>query len=261
MKKILNYWLEILAVLVLVALFSAYILIKDNSVPGVPVKQTEETVEIVEEKQEDPFELFINNLPQYDGSSYSVTVNNGTPFFTDEEINSMYEATDNYCEFGPLDELGRTMGSVAKITPESLCYEKRTESIADLKPSGWVTIRYDDLIEDKYLFNRCHLIPYSSYNSVKNTNVINNLVTGTRYMNLNELDTEVELNEYVELTGHDVLYRATPIYEGNNLVCSGILLEGYGHGTSGIVFQFCKYYFNVQPGITINYSDGSSSRE
>lgn len=226
-----------------------------------PVKQPQEQ-EVIVIEEETPteklsFQEFLNNLPEYSGEGY-ITVNEDKPFFTEQEINDYYEAEGDTFILSELDSLGRASVAIAKITPESLCFEKRENSMSELKPSGWHTVRYDDLIEDKYLFNRCHLIMRASYQNTANTDVINNLITGTRYMNLNELETEERAVQYVEVSKHNLLYRATPIYIKDELVCRGILLEGYGHGTANKVFQFCKYYFNVQPGITIDYATGES---
>lgn len=226
-----------------------------------PVKQPQEQ-EVIVIEEEIPteklsFQEFLDNLPEYSGESY-ITVNEDKPFFTDQEINDYYETEGDIFILSELDQLGRAGAAVAKITPESLCFEKRENSISELKPSGWHTVRYDDLIEDKYLFNRCHLIMRASYQSAANTDVIENLVTGTRFMNLNELETEERAVQYVEITDHNLLYRVTPIYNKDELVCRGILLEGYGHGTANKIYEFCRYYFNVQPGIIIDYETGES---
>lgn len=55
------------------------------------------------------------------------------------------------------------------------------------------------------------------------------------------------------------MYRVTPIFDGDNLVASGVLMEGYSVEDSGSGISYCVYCYNVQPGININYADGSSS--
>lgn len=259
MKK-KKYWI---IVAVLIAIISFLIFVNRNK-----QEEIEEPIEIIEDcsvtnscpvviEDEDPYKDFIENLPKYEGAA-SAIINNNTPFFTEDELNNYYENVDNYFFLSDLDDLGRAGVAIAKITPESLCFEQRTESMSSLRPSGFQTTRYDDLIEDKFLFNRCHLIMRASYQSLANTDVIENLVTGTRYMNINELVTEKDVTEYVSVSEHPLLYRATPIYIGSNLVPNGILLEGYGHGSANRIYQFCIYYFNVQPGIEIDYSNGNS---
>ena len=125
-----------------------------------------------------------------------------------------------------------------------------------VKPSGWHTVRYDDLISDKYLYNRCHLIAYEL--SGENANE-KNLITGTRYINIEGmLPFENRVHDYVENTGNHVLYRSTPIFEGNDLVANGVLLEGFSVEDSGSGISFCVYCYNVQPGIEIDYVTGDS---
>lgn len=250
--------------ILLLAALGLMILLNRNGEVNTPVNQPQDQEEIIivpDQDDEDEliitFDDFVANLPEYTGEGYAV-VNDDTPFFIQDEIDMYYETEGDTFILSELDSLGRAGVAIAKITPESLCFEKRENSISDLKPSGWHTVRYDDLIEDKYLFNRCHLIMRASYQNAANTDVLENLVTGTRYMNLNELETEERAVQYVEVSGHNLLYRATPIYNKDELVCRGILLEGYGHGTANRVFQFCRYYFNVQPGITIDYGTGES---
>ena len=125
-----------------------------------------------------------------------------------------------------------------------------------VKPSGWHTVRYDDLISDKYLYNRCHLIAYEL--SGENANE-KNLITGTRYMNIEGmLPFENRVHDYVENTGNHVLYRSTPIFEGSNLVANGALLEDLSVEDNGNGVLFCVYCYNIQPGIEIDYATGDS---
>lgn len=258
-----KYWLIVIALLLIIGILvfvnfdkSDDVVVEDEPVQDNECSKTNSCPVVIEKT---PYEEFINNLPEYESEGY-IEINNGVPFFTEEEIDNYYESPENYFYLSDLDQYGRAGVAVAKITPDSLCFESRTESMASLKPAGFQTTRYDDLIEDKYLYNRCHLIMRASYQSAANTDVIENLVTGTRYMNINELATEEEAVEYVKVSEHPLLYRATPIYEGSNLIPSGILLEGYGHGSANRIYQFCIYYFNVQPGINIDYSTGDNWR-
>lgn len=260
-KKELSILVMLLCLLGLMMFLNS--LSKDN--PPEEPTQNQEVIQTAPEQEEKDeqiilFEDFIANLPEYTGEGY-VVANDDKPFFSQDEIDMYYESEGDTFILSELDSLGRAGVAIVKITPESLCFEKRENSISELKPSGWHTVRYDDLIEDKYLFNRCHLIMRASYQNAANTDVLENLVTGTRYMNLNELETEERAVQYVEVSGHNLLYRATPIYNKDELVCRGILLEGYGHGTANRVFQFCRYYFNVQPGIKIDYATGESHAE
>ena len=72
------------------------------------------------------------------------------------------------------------------------------------------------------------------------------------------LDYENKVANYVESTGNHVLYRATPVYEGDNLLAGGVQLEAYSVEDKGKGVCFNVYCYNVQPDIVIDYSDGSS---
>ena len=92
-----------------------------------------------------------------------------------------------------------------------------------IKPSGWHTVRYDGLVEGNYLYNRCHLIGFQL--AGENANVLN-LITGTRYLNTQGmLPFENAVAEYVKTTKNHVMYRVSPIFEGDNLVASGVIIE------------------------------------
>ena len=154
--------------------------------------------------------------------------------------------------------MGRCGACEASVGLDLLPEDDR-ESIGMVKPSGWHTVRYDDLISDKYLYNRCHLIAFclSSLNAEER-----NLVTGTRYMNVTGmLPFETETVRYVEKTGNHVFYRVTPIFEGEDLVCRGVRMEAYSIEDSGERISFDVFCYNNQPGIVIDYATGESWRE
>ena len=128
-------------------------------------------------------------------------------------------------------------------------------AIGQVKPSGWHTVKYDN-VDGKYLYNRCHLIGYQL--TAENANE-KNLITGTRYLNVQGmLPFENMAADYVKETGNHVLYRVTPIFEGNNLVASGVLMEAESVEDNGEGVLYCVYVYNVQPGISINYATGDS---
>ena len=129
------------------------------------------------------------------------------------------------------------------------------ESIGQIKPTGWHTVRYD-CVDGKYLYNRCHLIGYQL--TAENANE-KNLITGTRYMNVEGmLPFENIVADYIKETGNHVLYRVTPIFKENNLVVSGVQMEAKSVEDSGQGVQFNVYVYNNQPGIEINYLTGES---
>ena len=128
-------------------------------------------------------------------------------------------------------------------------------SIGQVKPTGWHTVKYD-CVDGKYLYNRCHLLGYQLTGENANEE---NLITGTRYLNIEGmLPFENMVADYVQETDNHVLYRVTPIFEGNNLLASGVLMEGYSVEDTGGDICFCVYAYNVQPGITIDYASGDS---
>lgn len=80
-----------------------------------------------------------------------------------------------------------------------------------------------DIVDGKYLYNRCHLIGYQL--SGENANE-QNLITGTRYLNVEGmLPFENMVADYVQETGNHVLYRVTPIFQGTELVARGVQME------------------------------------
>ncbi len=193
----------------------------------------------------------LSDIPEYSGDAYAA-INNNIPFF--EKSDYTTEAFENY---SPLDSLGRCGTAYANICLELMPSEERG-SIGSVKPSGWHTVRYDGMVDGKYLYNRCHLIGYQL--SGENANE-KNLITGTRYMNVDGmLPFENMVADYVHETGNHVLYRVNPIFDGNNLVASGVLMEAKSVEDDGDGIEFCVYCYNVQPGITINYATGDSEK-
>ena len=134
--------------------------------------------------------------------------------------------------------------------------DEKRGSISSITPTGWIQKSYSG-ISGGYLWNRCHLIGWQL--SAENANR-ENLITGTRYMNINGmLPFENMVADYIKETGNHVAYRITPVFEGRNLVCSGVQMEAYSVEDDGDGICFNVYCYNVQPGITINYATGDSS--
>lgn len=191
----------------------------------------------------------ISEIPAYSGSPY-VVINNNIPYFTESDY-----TTNSYEYYSELDSLGRCGVCVASIGKDLMPTEERG-SIGSVKPTGWHTVKYDN-VDGKYLYNRCHLIGYQLSGENANTK---NLITGTRYLNIQGmLPFENMVADYVKETGNHILYRSTPIFEGNNLLASGVLLEAYSVEDNGDGICFNVYCYNVQPDISINYATGDSS--
>ena len=192
---------------------------------------------------------WLSEVPEYTDVPYA-KVNDDKPFFSEEDYSK--EAFESYAD---LDEYGRCGVAYALVGVETMPTEGR-EDIGMIKPSGWHTVRYDDIIEDKYLYNRCHLIAFQL--TGKNAEP-KNLITGTRYMNVEGmLPFENKVASYINETKNHVLYRVTPIFEGRNLIARGVLMEAYSVEDNGKGITFNVYCYNVQPGIGINYADGDS---
>ena len=190
-------------------------------------------------------------LPEYGDSPY-VIVNNNEPFFTENDMTA-----DSFEYYGELDGLGRCTVAYASIGKDLMPTEKRG-SIGSVKPTGWHTVKYD-IVDGKYLYNRCHLIGYQL--TAENANK-NNLITGTRYLNVDGmLLFENMVADYIKETNNHVLYRVTPIFTGDNLLADGVLMEAESVEDNGEGISYNVFCYNVQPGVKIDYVTGDSSLE
>ncbi len=213
-----------------------------------PLKQPAEPEELAGQLWDTDFSLA--DLEPYTDQAY-VAVNDNQPYFSEYDLTG--QSFEYYSE---LDELGRCGTACARIGVDLMPTEKR-ESISQVKPTGWQNEAYDQ-VDGKYLYNRCHLIGFQL--SGENANE-KNLITGTRYLNVDGmLPLENMIADYVKETENHVMYRVTPVFEGDNLVASGVLLEAQSVEDQGEDIQFCVYVYNVQPGITIDYATGASSQ-
>lgn len=193
-----------------------------------------------------------SEIPAYSGNAY-VVINNNTPYFTDNEL-----STTSFEYYSELDDLGRCGVCMASIGQDIMPAEERGE-IGNVKPSGWHTVKYPELIDGNYLYNRCHLIGYQLTGENDNTK---NLITGTRYMNVEGmLPFEDMVADYVKETGNHVMYRVTPVFKGDNLVADGVLIEAESLEDNGSGILFNVFCYNVQPGIVIDYATGDSAED
>ncbi len=179
-----------------------------------------------------PYTTINNNVPEFEASDY----------------------TESFEEYGELDSLGRCTTCVANIGTDLMPTEERG-AIGSVKPTGWHIAKYNN-VDGKYLYNRCHLIGYQL--TAENANP-NNLITGTRYLNIEGmLPFENKVAEYIKTTNNHVLYRVTPVFKDDELVARGVQMEAYSIEDNGKGIQFNVYCYNVQPGIEIDYSTGES---
>ena len=192
----------------------------------------------------------LDSIPEYSGDPY-VVVNNNVPFFSKEDLKA--EAFESY---GDLDSLGRCTVAYSMVGTETMPTQERG-NIGQVKPTGWHAVKYDN-VDGKYLYNRCHLIGYQL--TAENANE-KNLITGTRYLNVTGmLPFENMVADYVKETKGHVLYRVTPVFYQDELVARGIKMEGWSVEDNGESVCFNVFVYNVQPGISICYADGTSSR-
>ena len=193
----------------------------------------------------------LREIPAYSGTPYT-EVNGNQPYFTEEEL-----TTQSFETYSELDSLGRCGVAYANVGQDLMPTEPRGE-IGAVKPSGWHLVKYDN-VDGKYLYNRCHLIAYML--AAENANP-QNLITGTRYLNVQGmLPFETKVCDYVKNTGNHVLYRVTPIFDGDNLLADGVLMEAYSVEDAGEGISFCVFAYNVQPGIGIDYATGDNLAE
>lgn len=190
----------------------------------------------------------IDEIPEYNGEDF-VYINDNKPSF---DLSLNY--SDSFEIYSELDSLNRCGVAYANIGVDLMPNEERT-SIGMIKPSGWHTIKYDN-VEGKYLYNRCHLIGFQLTGENANEK---NLITCTRYMNsVSMLEFENKVANYIRKTNNHVLYRVTPIFIEDNLVASGVQMEAYSVEDNGSGIEFNVFIYNVQDGIEIDYSNGES---
>ena len=190
----------------------------------------------------------IKDVPTYNGEPTAV-INGDVPYFTAEELKR-----SPYMAFSFLEDLGRC-GPASALIDEHMMPEEERGSIGQVRPTGWRNARYG-WIDGEYVYNRCHLLAYQL--TGQNANALN-LITGTRSMNTVGMeDLEIMVAEYIWKTGNHVLYRATPVFEGDNLVASGVLLEARSIEDDGKGVCFCRWCYNVEPGVEIDYATGEN---
>ena len=191
----------------------------------------------------------LEDIPAYAGDPY-VVIDDNQPDFPEEDLTS----TESFETYSPLDALGRCGAAYANVGQDLMPTEDRG-SISSVTPSGWINKEYDG----EYLYNRCHLIGFQLTGENANEE---NLITGTRYMNVDGmLPFENLVADYVKETDNHVLYRVTPVFEGQNLVAGGVQMEAWSVEDAGDGVCFNVYVYNVQPGITIDYATGESWQE
>lgn len=187
-------------------------------------------------------------IPPFSGDPY-IVINDNIPAFSETDY-----AEESYEYYSELDDLGRCGVVIANIGSDLMPTEERG-NIGHIKPTGWQSVQYDN-VDGKSLYNRCHLIGFQL--TAENDNE-KNLITGTRFMNVQGmLPFENMIADYIHETDNHVLYRVTPVFEGDNLVASGVQMEALSVEDDGEGICFNVYAYNNQPGIGIDYATGDN---
>ncbi|MCI7241475.1 MAG: DNA/RNA non-specific endonuclease [Bacilli bacterium] len=190
----------------------------------------------------------IENIPEYTDKEY-IIINNNEPYFTEDDY-----TLKSFEKYSDLDLLGRCGVAYANVGIDTMPTIERG-SIGMIKPTGWHTIKYD-IVNGKYLYNRCHLIGYQLTGENDNEK---NLITCTRQMNIGTmLEYENKVVDYVKKTNNHVLYRVTPVFKDSNLLATGVEIEAYSVEDNGKGIKFNVFIYNVQEGIEIDYTTGDS---
>ena len=248
-KKKQNIWQKIIGLAIITCII-VFGYITTNTESTNQTNNTENTTQ----KENIIFDL--STISEYTSSPY-IEINNNKPYFKEEDY-----STETFEKYSEWDNLGRSGVAFANICKETMpkVGEERGEisSVKDI--SGWIQKRYDNLIKDKYLYNRCHLIGWQLAGENANKK---NLITGTRYLNTEGmLPFENLVAEYVKSNQNNhVLYRVTPIFKEDNKLASGVEMEAWSVEDNGQGVCFNVYCYNVQPGIVIDYATGESYAE
>ncbi len=231
----------VIITLILVAATVAVFILKHSRSKYLILSDDKQSLSIVESNPD--------RIPEFDGKDFAILCDNHPNFnsYDIENISGEY--------YSDLDYFGRCGTAIAKIDRAMMPTADR-ESIGMIKPSGWHTVKYPDIIEDRYLYNRCHLIAYGLTGQNDNEK---NLITGTRHMNISGmLPFETEVMRYLDYSDNHVLYRVTPYFRGAELVARGVEMEAYSIEDKGTGICFHVFVYNYQPGIEIDYLTGVS---
>ena len=194
--------------------------------------------------------ITIESIPEYAGEPY-IVLNNNEPDFDEE-----YFTTESFETYSDLDSLGRCGVAFANVGKDIMPTEERG-SISQVKPTAWHSVKYD-CVDGKHLYNRCHLIGFQLTGENANEK---NLITGTRYLNVvGMLPFENMVADYVKETNNHVLYRVTPVFEGDNLLAKGVQIEAESVEDNGEDILFNVLCYNNQPGIVLDYKTGESKQ-
>lgn len=175
-----------------------------------------------------------------------LTVDHNKPRFSKKTLSKKHGPWQKYSN---LDYLNRAQAANALLNKKLMPHSKRAALTWD--PTGW----HNKRISSGWLYNRCHLIGYQLTGQNNNPR---NLITGTRELNDPDmLKYENEVADYLkDSAGNYIRYRVTPIFKGNDLLVNGVEMEAKSISSNAVDFNV--YIFNKQPGVVLNYKNGTS---
>lgn len=175
-----------------------------------------------------------------------ITINRNRPTFSKKALSTKKGAWQSYHN---LDSLNRA-GEADALLNKRLMPTKAREPL-NWNPTAW----HNKKIAGGWLYNRSHLIGYQLTGQNNNPK---NLITGTRQLNdPGMLQYENQVASYLKSSSrHYIRYRVKPIFRGRELLARGVEMEAQSTGSNAV--RFHVYIFNVQDGVKLNYSNGTS---
>lgn len=175
-----------------------------------------------------------------------IIINQNRPKFSKATLTRKHGAWQRY---GRLDFLNRATTANAMLNKRLMPTEQRVPLYVD--PTGW----HNKKISSGWLYNRCHLI---GYQLTGQNNNLRNLITGTRSLNTPCMERyENQVAAYLRSSRkHYIRYQVRPVFKSNNLLASGVQMQGKSIGSNRVRFNI--YIRNIQPGVKLNYKTGTS---
>ncbi len=230
----------------------------EYGVQAVKVGKSSKNSKASSEKAEEEKGVDLDSIPKWKGMPYTALYKNKAKF-----SKSQKSKKESFVKYSRLDKLGRARVALGCLSKDTINYGKRVD-IGHIRPSGWQTVKFSDIVDGNYVYNRSHLLMQKAAAGadMETCNSEQNLVTGTRYMNVDGmLPFENQVLDYIFDTGNHVLYRVAPVYRGDNLVPSGVHMEAYSVEDKGKGLNFNVYCYNMQPGLSIDYKTGSVQKK
>lgn len=172
----------------------------------------------------------------------TIMLNGGKPILG----KSNYEVKEGEPKYFKIDKYGRSTGGIALVTPNTLpLITDKTLTYPD--PYGWTKN-----LENKYLFERCHII---AYNLSAQTTEKENLFIGTNDLNRSMMkDIEIDVNNHIKDYNYKIIYKVTVKYKDANQIPIGILIEAQALDND---YSVCSFCYNIEKKVKFDYSNGN----